>query len=197
MPLKVVGGHAGLYTGPDGATHQMLEDIALMRVMPNMVVIVPGDSVEAEKATMAMAKDFIDKYFVVRKPLLGYIEGLKEQARDKGYVETYYGRRRYTPDVKSSNFIVRSSAERAAINMPIQGTASDIMKIAMLKVQKKLEKFTDADMLLQIHDSIIVEVQARDAEEIAHVIKDTMEQAVKLDVKITVDTSIADNWADL
>lgn len=157
----------------------------------------PHGLAEATGMTMAMAKDFIDKYFVVRKPLLGYIEGLKEQARDKGYVETYYGRRRYTPDVKSSNFIVRSSAERAAINMPIQGTASDIMKIAMLKVQKKLEKFTDADMLLQIHDSIIVEVPARDAEEIAHVIKDTMEQAVKLDVKITVDTSIADNWADL
>lgn len=81
--------------------------------------------------------------------------------------------------------------------MPIQGTASDIMKIAMIKVQKELEKFSDANMLLQIHDSLIIEVPKSDAEEIAHVVKETMEQAVKLDVKITVDTSIADNWADL
>ncbi len=152
---------------------------------------------EATGMTIPMAKDFIDKYFQIRKPLLGYIETLKTQARDEGYVSTYFGRRRYTPDVKSSNFIVRSSAERAAINMPIQGTASDIMKIAMIKVQKELEKFSDANMLLQIHDSLIIEVPKSDAEEIAHVVKETMEQAVKLDVKITVDTSIADNWADL
>ena len=152
---------------------------------------------EATGMTIVMAKDYIDKYFVVRKPLQGYLESLKEQARTKGYVATYFGRRRYTPDVLSSNFIVRSAAERAAINMPIQGTASDIMKIAMLKVQKKLEKFTDTHMLLQIHDSLIVEVPTKDAEQIAKLIKETMENAVKLDVKITVDTAIADNWADL
>ncbi len=82
---------------------------------------------------MKQAKNFIDKYFELRKPLLEYMNYLKEKARTDGYVETLFGRRRPTPDIHSSNFIVRQAAERAAINMPIQGTEADLMKMAMIE----------------------------------------------------------------
>lgn len=152
---------------------------------------------EATGMTMVMAKDFIDKYFKIRGPLVKYLEKLKKQAIEQGFVATYFGRRRYTPDVKSSNFVVRMAAERAAINMPIQGTASDIMKMAMIKIDKVLEEYDEADMLLQIHDSILIEVDEKIAEDLAHRVRDIMEGVVKLPVNITVDTAIAPNWADL
>ncbi len=90
--------------------------------------------------TFAQAKSFIDEYFKLRAPLLGYLEGLKEQARKDGYVETLLGRRRPMPDMHSSNFVVRQAAERAAMNMPIQGTEADLMKLAMVAVQKKIDE---------------------------------------------------------
>lgn len=152
---------------------------------------------EATGMNMTTAKDFIDKYFDIRKPLVEYLDKLKKQAIEQGYVSTYFGRKRYTPDVKSSNFVVRMAAERAAINMPIQGTASDIMKMAMIKIDKMLDQYDGADMLLQIHDSILVEADEKTADDLAHKIRDIMENVVKLPVNITVDTSIAKNWGDL
>jgi DNA polymerase I len=142
------------------------------------------------------AKTFIDKYFELRKPLLDYMNSLKEKARTDGYVETLFGRRRPTPDIHSSNFIVRQAAERAAINMPIQGTEADLMKMAMLQVQDKLEG-TKCMQLLQIHDSILVECPEEEAEETALLLKDTMENVYKLPVKLTVDTTIGKNWGEL
>lgn len=147
--------------------------------------------------TFTAAKEFIDKYFEIRKPVLEYLNKLREQAKDEGYVETLFGRRRPTPDVKSSNFMVRQAAERAAINMPIQGTAADIMKLAMIKLQKELDKHKDAHMLLQIHDSVLVECPESEADELAHKIKEVMEGVYKLPIKLTVDTSIGKNWGDL
>ncbi len=146
--------------------------------------------------TIAAAKTFIDKYFELRKPLLDYMNHLKEKARTDGYVETLFGRRRPSPDIKSSNFIVRQAAERAAINMPIQGTEADLMKMAMVTVDEKL-KGTTAKQLLQIHDSILVECDEKDAEDIAKMLKDTMEAVYKLPVNLTVDTSIGKNWGEL
>lgn len=147
--------------------------------------------------TLGAAKEFIDKYFELRKPLLNYLNKLREQAREQGYVETYFGRRRPTPDVKSSNFIVRQAAERGAMNMPLQGTAADIMKIAMIKLDKMLAEHEDAHMLLQIHDSVLVECPEHDADELAHRIKDCMEGVYDIGVKLTVDTSVGKNWGEL
>lgn len=145
---------------------------------------------------IAQAKTFIEKYFALRKPILEYMNSLKEKARKDGYVETLFGRRRPMPDIHSSNFIVRQAAERAAINMPIQGTEADLMKMAMVAVQDKL-KGTECKQLLQIHDSILVECPEGEAERVASLLKSTMEHIYKLPVKLTVDTSIGKNWGEL
>ena len=145
---------------------------------------------------MAQAKTFIDKYFELRKPILEYMNSLKEKARKDSYVETLFGRRRPMPDIHSSNFIVRAGAERAAINMPIQGTEADLMKMAMVSVQNKLAG-SECKQLLQIHDSILVECPESEGERVAELLKDTMENIYKLPVKLTVDTSIGKNWGEL
>ncbi|HEX8349921.1 MAG TPA: DNA polymerase, partial [Hymenobacter sp.] len=147
---------------------------------------------------VAAAKAFIDRYFQLRKPLLDYMNSLKDKARQDGYVETLFGRRRPTPDIHSSNFVVRQAAERAAINMPIQGTEADLMKIAMLRVQDKLAgQYPTARQLLQIHDSIMVECDEADAEGIALLLRTTMESVHKLPVNLSVDTTIGQNWGEL
>lgn len=152
--------------------------------------------VEATGMNYQQAKTFIEKYFEVRPKLKDYIESVKKQANDKGYVENIFGRRRPSPDVKSSNFMVREAAMRAAVNMPFQGSAADIMKKAMIDVAKELEG-SKCKMLLQIHDSILVECPKHEAEKTAKLIKKTMEDAVKLPVSLTVDTDIGQNWGDL
>jgi DNA polymerase-1 len=152
--------------------------------------------VEATGITYEAAKKFIEKYFEVRPKLVAYIESVKKQAIDKGYVETLYGRRRPTPDVKSSNFMVREAAMRQAVNMPFQGTAADIMKMAMVAVDSKLQG-TDSKILLQIHDSILIETPATGADKVAEQVKELMENVVKLPVHLTVDTSIGQNWGEL
>lgn len=149
--------------------------------------------------TFTQAKEFIDKYFALRGPLLGYLDGLKEKAKNDGYVETLLGRRRPMPDIRSSNFAVRSAAERAAMNMPIQGTEADLMKLAMVAVDKKLsEKLPSATQLLQIHDSILVECDEADAKMAAQILKETMESIYPdLPVALDVDTSTGHNWGEL
>lgn len=142
------------------------------------------------------AKTFIEKYFEVRPKLKGYIESVKKQAHDLGYVENLFGRRRPTPDVKSSNFMVREGAIRAAVNMPFQGGAADIMKKAMVDLGRELSS-DNCKMLLQIHDSILIECPKSDAESLAKKVKKIMEDVVDLPVKLTVDTSIGPNWGDL
>lgn len=142
------------------------------------------------------AKKFIDQYFTLRAPIRKFIDATLKQAEDEGYVETYFGRRRPTPDVKSSNFMVRESAKRAAANMPIQGTEADLMKLAMIKVERELG---DSGMqILQIHDSILVETPKANAEKVGEILKATMESiAPELPVKLKVDVSAGDNWGEL
>lgn len=149
--------------------------------------------------TFEQSKHFIDQYFKVRGPLLAYLNGLKEMAREEGYVETLHGRRRPMPDIKSSNFMVRQAAERAAMNMPIQGTEADLMKIAMTNVEHELEtQYPQAKMLLQIHDSILVEAPEDIAEPVAKLLKETMEAVYpQLEVHLAVDYKIGDNWGEL
>lgn len=149
--------------------------------------------------TYEQAIHFIERYKELRKPLFDYIDRIKDFARKEGYVETIFGRRRPMPDIHSSNFMVRSAAERAAINMPIQGTEADLMKLAMIEADKKLRKeYPDAHMLLQIHDSILVETDARDADGVAALLRTTMENIYpKLPVKLDVDTIVGKNWGEL
>ena len=145
---------------------------------------------------MGEAKKFIEDYFAVRKPIREYLDRVLKQAREAGYVETYYGRRRPTPDVKSSNFIVRQAAERAAQNMPIQGTEADLMKRAMIAVDAKLPK--GADLILQVHDSMIVECDETQVTEVSKILQETMENiAPELPIKLAVEVTSGDNWGEL
>lgn len=145
---------------------------------------------------LSEAKMFIDRYFELRKPVREYIDKTIADALKDGYVETMFGRRRPTPDLKSSNFVVRESAKRVAANMPIQGTEADLMKIAMLEVERKLDGL--GQQLLQVHDSILVQTPEANAEQVAKILKETMEQvAPTLPVKLKVDVSTGKNWGEL
>ena len=142
------------------------------------------------------AKRFIDEYFRVRPKVRQYIDATIKKAHDEGYVETLFGRRRPTPDVKSSNFVVRSAAERAAANMPIQGTEADLMKMAMLEVDKKLDG--RGKQLLQIHDSILIECPKANAEAVSDMLVDTMENIYpELGVRLQVDVHTGKNWGEV
>lgn len=147
------------------------------------------------------AKHFIDEYFRVHSDIKSYIEATVKKAHDEGFVETLFGRRRPTPDVKSSNFIVRSSAERAAANMPIQGTEADLMKMAMLEVDKKLQQNMGESLgiqLLQVHDSILVECPKDNAEKVTEILQTTMENIYpELGVKLQVDVHVGRNWGEV
>lgn len=141
------------------------------------------------------AKNFIDEYFKVRHKVRDYIDATLKQAREEGFVATYYGRRRPTPDVQSSNFIVRQAAERQAANMPIQGTEADLMKRAMIEVEKKLRGL--GEQVLQIHDSILVETPKKNAEKVSELLQATMETiAPELPIKLKVDVSTGKNWGE-
>ncbi len=145
--------------------------------------------------TRDKAKEFIERYFEVRQPLVKYLDGLVTQAKADGYVETLFGRRRPVPDIHSSNFVVRNAAERQTMNMPIQGTAADLMKLAMIEVDKQLDD--DCQMLLQIHDSILVEAPKAKAKKIAERVKKIMENIYQLPVRLDVDVAIGKNWGEL
>lgn len=151
---------------------------------------------EATGMSLNAAKDFIERYFELRKPVKEYLDKVLVQAREQGYVETYYGRRRPTPDVLSSNFIVRTGAERAAQNMPIQGTEADLMKRAMLAVKVALPK--GAEMIMQVHDSLIIECDENLAEEVSKILVEKMENvAPELAVKLKAEVTIGQNWGEL
>lgn len=146
--------------------------------------------------SFTQAKDFIDQYFELRAPVRAFIDTTLNKARTEGYVETYYGRRRPTPDVKSSNFMVRMGAERAAANMPIQGTEADLMKRAMLEVDQRIEGL--GEQILQIHDSILVECPKENAEKVATILQDVMESvAPELKIALRVDVHTGNTWGDL
>jgi len=146
--------------------------------------------------TFGQAKDFIDQYFTLRAPIRTFIDDTLKKARTEGYVETYFGRRRPTPDIQSSNFMVRAGAERAAANMPIQGTEADLMKLAMIRVDEKLGDL--GKQVLQIHDSILIECPAENAEKVAEILKTTMEHiAPDLAISLRVDVSSGKTWGEL
>lgn len=142
------------------------------------------------------AKNFIDLYFELRKPIRKFIDDTLEQAKTEGYVETFHGRRRPTPDVNSANFMVREAGKRAAANMPIQGTEADLMKLAMIQVDEKLGDL--GVQVLQIHDSILVECPEKNADAVSSILKQTMEAvAPELPIKLNVDVSVGINWGEV
>ena len=152
----------------------------------------------ADAADMSFkeAKAFIENYFELRAPIREYLDKTLEQGRTRGYVETYYGRRRPTPDLAAPNFLVRSAAERAAANMPIQGTEADLMKRAMIEVDKALPD--GAKLILQIHDSLIIECDDNQVDKISTILREKMEQVEpKLQVKLAVDVTVGKNWGEL
>jgi DNA polymerase-1 len=143
----------------------------------------------------AHAKKFIERYFRMRQPIRDFIDATLEQAEDKGYVETLFGRRRLTPDVRAANFLIREAAKRAAANMPIQGTEADLMKMAMLRVESEI---TNAEQILQIHDSIMVECAPDAVEKVSKLLKQIMEHIYPdLGVRLKVDIKSGETWADL
>ena len=156
----------------------------------------PKGLADAAGMSFYEAKEFIDDYFRVRSPIKNYLEEVLNQAKTLGYVETFFGRRRPTPDVKSANFVIRMAAERAAQNMPIQGTEADLMKRAMIQIDKKLPE--GAKQILQIHDSIIVECDENMAEEISAMLVKTMEEvAPELSIKLVAEVTTGRNWGEL
>lgn len=155
----------------------------------------PHGLAEATGMDFAAAKAFIDRYFEIRKPIRDFLDRTLKQADELGYVETYFGRRRPTPDVKSSNFMVREGAKRAAANMPIQGTEADLMKMAMLKVEHDIR---GASQIMQVHDSIMMECGADDAPAVAAQMKSIMENIYPaIGVRLLVETSIGTDWSKL
>ncbi len=141
---------------------------------------------------------FIENYFAKYPGISEYIESVKSTTRETQYVETVMGRRRYIPDINASNFNVRGAAERMAINMPVQGTAADIMKLAMVRVQQRLEqeKFR-AKMLLQVHDELVFEVPQDEMDGLKEVVFDEMPAALELDVTLKVDAKWGETWGDM
>lgn len=141
------------------------------------------------------AQDYIDKYFAKYPGVLAYMENTRDLAAEKGYVETLFNRRLYLPDIKSGNANVRKGAERTAINAPMQGTAADIIKRAMIKVDTWLQQSAiDAKVILQVHDELVLEVREDLVNEISEKIKVIMAEAAELLVPLIVDVGIGDNW---
>ena len=143
------------------------------------------------------AAQFIDEYFKRYALVRRYVMETKSFALEQGYVETLLGRRRYIPDMASSNGAVRNAAERMAINMPVQGTAADIMKIAMVKVHDRLRDAAWARAVLQVHDELVFEVDRTRVDELAELVRGEMVNAYPLDVPLVVDVRTGDNWDEM
>jgi len=143
----------------------------------------------------ADAQEYIDLYFDRYPGVYGYMEQTRSLASEQGYVETLFGRRLYLPDINASNFQRRQAAERTAINAPMQGSAADIIKIAMLSVSDWLcEAQLTARMIMQVHDELVLEVSEEDADEVARRVSSSMESAAELNVPLVVDVGRGSNW---
>ncbi len=143
------------------------------------------------------AKAYIENYLNTYRGVRDYMKQVVEQAREQGCTQTLYGRRRYIPELKSSNFNIRSGAERIALNTPIQGTAADIIKLAMIRVEQALEEaFPEAKLLLQVHDELIVECPEEQAEQVAQLVSQQMQSAAALSVPLTAEANIGKSWYD-
>jgi DNA polymerase-1 len=147
--------------------------------------------------SVAEAKAYMEAYFATFPGVRKYMDAVVNQAKETGFVETIFHRRRDLPELKSSNFNLRSFGERVALNMPIQGTAADIMKLAMIAVWKRLrEEKPEAKLVLQVHDELIVECAESEAESVAKLLEEEMEQVVSLSVPLTAEAHWGVNWLE-
>ncbi|WP_202710711.1 DNA polymerase I [Sporosalibacterium faouarense] len=143
------------------------------------------------------AKTYIDNYLANYEKVKVYMESIVDQGKKQGYVETIFNRRRYLPELKSKNYNVRSFGERTAMNTPIQGSAADIIKIAMVKVYDELKnRKLKSKLILQVHDELIIEAHRDEVDEVKELLKDLMENAVELNVPLKVDMDTGDSWYD-
>ena len=147
--------------------------------------------------TRKEAAGFIQQYFSIFTGVQDYMKNIVKEAKYTGYVTTLLNRRRYIPDINSSNFNIRSFAERTAINTPVQGSAADIIKKAMIDTTQEVKKQNlNAKLLLQVHDELVFEVASEDVKELQKIVTEKMEQAVSLSVPLKVDCSFGPTWFD-
>ena len=147
------------------------------------------------KISQKNSQDYIDRYFARYPGVKEYMETTKQFAKDNGFVETIFGRRLYLPEINSKNAHRRQYAQRTAINAPMQGTAADLIKLAMIEVATKIEK-SNAMMIMQVHDELVLEVKAEEIEPVRKIVSTTMKNITSLKVPLVVDTGVADNWDD-
>ena len=147
------------------------------------------------KITRKEAAEYMEIYFDRYPKIKGYLESVKEEAKEKGYVLTVLNRRRFIPEIKSSNKIVKALGERLAMNAPIQGSAADIIKLAMVKVYNRLKKEKlNSEMILQVHDELILNVKENELEVVKALVKEEMENVLKMSVKLEIDENIGNTW---
>jgi len=210
------------YSGDENLVSSFMENMDIHSRTASLVYGVPLDLVSADMRRMAktinfgivygmspyglsrslgidakLASDFIKKYFEKYPGVKKYMEETIEKARTFGYVKTILGRKRFIPDIKSSNKNVREASERIAINTPIQGSASDIIKLAMINIYGKFLNNNECKMLLQVHDELLFEVISEKVQFYAKIIKDIMENSYKINVPLSVNISVGLNWEEM
>jgi len=153
---------------------------------------------QATELSREEAAAFINAYFEKYPGVKQYLESTKEEARQKGYVQTILGRRRAIPEINHSNRQVREAAERMAINMPVQGTSADIIKVAMINLDREMAKRKlKSQMLLQVHDELIFEVPKAEEKEMGKLAAELMSSAIELSVPLKVDIKTGPNWGEM
>jgi DNA polymerase-1 len=153
---------------------------------------------QATELSREEAGKFIKAYFERYPQVTEYLENTKQQARTRGYVQTLLGRRRYIPEINASNRIIREAAERMAINMPVQGTSADIIKVAMVKLAKEMkQRKVKSRMILQVHDELIFEVPEEELTMMREFVRSTMADAVQLSIPVKVDMKQGLNWGEM
>jgi len=153
---------------------------------------------QATELSREQAAQFIAAYFQRYPGVKSYLESTKQKARERGYVETVMGRRRYIPDLDSGNRQVREAAERTAINMPVQGTAADIIKVAMVNLQKEIDRRgLKSRLILQVHDDLLLESPLDEAEQARVLLGEIMSGAMRLSVPLKVEVKVGRNWGDM
>ncbi|MBM6851353.1 DNA polymerase I [Oscillibacter valericigenes] len=184
------------HVAPDQVTHEMRRQAKAVNF--GIVYGISAFSLSQDiGVSVAEAKAYMEAYFATFPGVRTYMDAIVERAREQGYVETLFHRRRDLPELKSSNFNLRSFGERVALNMPIQGTAADIMKLAMVAVWKRLRaELPEARLVLQVHDELIVECPEPQAERAAALLKAEMENVVGLTVPLTADAHWGKNWLE-
>ena len=177
----------------ENMVHAFLNEEDIHKQAASKVLNIPIEEVTKEQRSSAKAVNFGIVYGIDK-----FMKDIVEQAKKDGYVETLFNRRRYIPELSSNNYMVRQFGARAAMNTPIQGTAADIMKIAMVNLYKELKnQKLDAKIVLQIHDELMIECKEEECKKVEEILKQCMENAIKLSVPLEVEVSCAHNWYDL